>query len=546
METEEKLKDKFYKHIVNLYTRGVKNRKIIEESGYWKQMFFVLQQIRDTAAMFEWKEIYKTTTFLTKKIKRNAFIFSLEKQEHLLFFDALRIVMTQLMYKGYEGSIQQTNIEKKKLLLVGFDFIITEWLRGQLRQLEEYEVVICTYEKVIETIMAASFDLLLMHVQENVPEGLNVIRQLRSNQLYDLLPILCFTHHTAVSYHQKVYEAGGDDLFLLPFSFPMLQIKMESRLKQRKRHIEMMAKQNIFFHDVVAQQYNMKQKIEEEWSRFSRNAAMGFSLLYIQFEGWRELLSQKGPAHTGYIFSALFERVALSLRLYDRMARWEPHSFLLLLPMTSQEESSVVARRIEQLIRTFESAERIRTSPRIAVIESHIEYGNASMLITKLQEEIKFHFEDDILLVERKKPRDDKKITPLKIAIVDGDEVNDIILDNTVDREKWDISIWTEDEDPFGFLYRVKPDIILLELRTTYFNGQQLCSQLRKMEEFKDKVIIFTSKSHLERDIVHSFQAGADDYIRKPYFVREMEARLKRHIEVRQQRGYRHADMDTI
>lgn len=70
------------------------------------------------------------------------------------------------------------------------------------------------------------------------------------------------------------------------------------------------------------------------------------------------------------------------------------------------------------------------------------------------------------------------------------------------------------------------PDLILLDLMLPDIDGLQICQMLKKNQETKDiPVIMITAKSE-ESDKVEGLSIGADDYITKPFGIRELEARV--------------------
>jgi len=70
------------------------------------------------------------------------------------------------------------------------------------------------------------------------------------------------------------------------------------------------------------------------------------------------------------------------------------------------------------------------------------------------------------------------------------------------------------------------PDLILLDLMLPDIDGMQLCQMLRLNEKTKDiPIIMITAKSE-ETDKVQGLHMGADDYITKPFGIRELEARV--------------------
>jgi len=74
---------------------------------------------------------------------------------------------------------------------------------------------------------------------------------------------------------------------------------------------------------------------------------------------------------------------------------------------------------------------------------------------------------------------------------------------------------------------RLKPDLLILDLNLPDGDGLDLCRQLKKQAASKDlPVFILTARASSE-DIVAGLEAGADDYLTKPFNEREFEARVR-------------------
>jgi DNA-binding response OmpR family regulator len=77
------------------------------------------------------------------------------------------------------------------------------------------------------------------------------------------------------------------------------------------------------------------------------------------------------------------------------------------------------------------------------------------------------------------------------------------------------------------------PDLILLDLMLPKVNGYEICRAVRA-EKFEMPILMLTAKGQ-EEDIVRGLDVGADDYITKPFSVRELMARV--HAFLRRHRG---------
>jgi DNA-binding response OmpR family regulator len=70
-----------------------------------------------------------------------------------------------------------------------------------------------------------------------------------------------------------------------------------------------------------------------------------------------------------------------------------------------------------------------------------------------------------------------------------------------------------------------RPDAILLDLMLPDLNGYQVCEDVRRTNQFVP-IIMLTAKSQ-EADKIRGLQAGADDYVTKPFSVGELVARIR-------------------
>jgi len=72
---------------------------------------------------------------------------------------------------------------------------------------------------------------------------------------------------------------------------------------------------------------------------------------------------------------------------------------------------------------------------------------------------------------------------------------------------------------------RSKPDLIVLDLMLPKVNGYEICRHLRR-EKFEMPIIMLTAKSE-EADLLLGLHLGADDYVTKPFRIKELLARAE-------------------
>jgi DNA-binding response OmpR family regulator len=75
-----------------------------------------------------------------------------------------------------------------------------------------------------------------------------------------------------------------------------------------------------------------------------------------------------------------------------------------------------------------------------------------------------------------------------------------------------------------------KPDLILLDINMPEMNGYEVCEHLKSAAELAEIPVIFLSALNEIADKVRAFQAGAVDYISKPFQFEEVHARVETHL----------------
>jgi two-component system response regulator RegX3 len=91
-------------------------------------------------------------------------------------------------------------------------------------------------------------------------------------------------------------------------------------------------------------------------------------------------------------------------------------------------------------------------------------------------------------------------------------------------REGFDVIVATDGVQALDLFDEVQPDIVLLDVMLPKISGIDVCRQLRKKTQVP--IIMVTAKG-AEIDTVVGLEVGADDYVTKPYRLRELVARMR-------------------
>ncbi len=131
------------------------------------------------------------------------------------------------------------------------------------------------------------------------------------------------------------------------------------------------------------------------------------------------------------------------------------------------------------------------------------------------------------------------------ILLVDDSAVNLEILSEALSRYNT-VSATNGDYAMEIAFSRNKPDLILLDIIMPGLNGYEVCKILKSNEQSKDIPIIFITGQNDSESILKGFEAGAVDYITKPFNILELKARVKTQISIKMARDQNQRLMNKI
>lgn len=124
-----------------------------------------------------------------------------------------------------------------------------------------------------------------------------------------------------------------------------------------------------------------------------------------------------------------------------------------------------------------------------------------------------------------------------KILIVEDEKPIADILSFNLKRESYDVLVAYDGQDAVEKAFSENPDLILLDVMLPKKDGFQVLREIR--QKLNTPVLMVTAKEE-EVDKVLGLELGADDYITKPFSMRELVARVKanlRRTELSSQQG---------
>ncbi len=125
---------------------------------------------------------------------------------------------------------------------------------------------------------------------------------------------------------------------------------------------------------------------------------------------------------------------------------------------------------------------------------------------------------------------------PMKVLIADDDKISRLVVKNLLNSLGYEVLEVEDGERAWQVLQEEAIQLLVLDWVMPKIEGPELCKRLRASKGEDYYIIVLTGRNSSE-DIVAGLQAGADDYITKPFQPQEFAIRLKiarRILELRQ------------
>ena len=114
-----------------------------------------------------------------------------------------------------------------------------------------------------------------------------------------------------------------------------------------------------------------------------------------------------------------------------------------------------------------------------------------------------------------------------KILVVDDEEHIAELINYNLTNNGYKVIIANNGIDAVKVAIEEKPSLILLDLMIPGKDGYDVCKEIRSNSEIRNTPIIMLTAKSEELDKILGLELGADDYITKPFSVRELLARVK-------------------
>ena len=111
-----------------------------------------------------------------------------------------------------------------------------------------------------------------------------------------------------------------------------------------------------------------------------------------------------------------------------------------------------------------------------------------------------------------------------RILTVEDDERIRTAVKLALEDEGWTVDEAGSGEEAIELFNRAVPDVVLIDIMLPGIDGFELCRHLRKSSDLPIVMVTARADTH---DVVAGLEAGADDYLTKPFAPKELSARIR-------------------
>lgn len=118
-------------------------------------------------------------------------------------------------------------------------------------------------------------------------------------------------------------------------------------------------------------------------------------------------------------------------------------------------------------------------------------------------------------------------VDKIQVLLVEDEPAQREMLAYNLEAEGYDVRSADNGEEAMLLIDEAAPDLIILDWMMPLLSGIEVCRRVKTRTETKDIPVIMLSARSEEVDAVRGLDTGADDYIVKPYNLRELMARVR-------------------
>ncbi|MFC7064125.1 response regulator [Halobacillus seohaensis] len=528
----KKYQQRFFNNIIKKIN-GWRNFSAIKE----QEIFTLLHSIKGTAASIELTELSDVADLMLKDLHSD----SEKVWDQSVWSKWIQPLILFIEFENEDGLEETTGrIEKSHttLLILEDDVEFLNFFRENMED-KGYHILVASQEKrALRIFYDEQPDVILIDYYLNNLNGLEAMK-LFSKQASSLLtPIMIISGESTNQLAKKVYATEANDFLTKPLNFQVLDAMIQNRLN----HGRALKKQ--ITTDKLTKVYNrtyLEELMEVKQREYTREA-ISFCFTIIDLDDFKYVNDTYGHVVGDQVLVSLTDLLKKLTRAEDAVIRYGGEEFIIFF---SGIRSYQAKKRMDDILAHFRLIEHssgnstfqisftagiAQMSDQVSHVQDLINHADLALYKGKKKGKgnIQIYQPDDEDIFET------NSSNHLQISIVDDDPIIRAMLqENLMSSTFGDLEVTiTSYESGEKFLAKPKTNgyhVVLLDGVLGDMDGLEVLHKIRKTDQ-KTAVIMVTGRQK-DQDVINALNAGADDYVTKPFSSAEMVARIQRIIE---------------
>lgn len=114
-----------------------------------------------------------------------------------------------------------------------------------------------------------------------------------------------------------------------------------------------------------------------------------------------------------------------------------------------------------------------------------------------------------------------------RILIVEDEDAIVEVVSQTLRRHGYETAAAADGDSALEMAFSLRPDLVILDLMLPKMDGWEVCRRLKADRQTASVPVLMLTARREERDVVEGLEIGADDYMKKPFSLAELAARVK-------------------
>ena len=426
---------------------------------------------------------------------------------------------------------------KYEILLIDDDVELVAFLKESLERQSYYVSIALSAERGLKIFYESKPDLILLDILLPDQSGIEVLNQIVGKATKEHIPIIIISSEYSKELQMQAYSLGVMDFIKKPVDIDIFLQLIQNRFKLKTNW------QKSIIVDELTGAFNRKhfnQTIKQLIADFKRTERT-FSLALLDLDHFKKVNDTYGHLMGDEVLQAFAETVQSSIRIEDTFCRYGGEEFALFLPNTDALSAKLVVERIQESFSNKQFHTK-NESFQVTFSSGITEITNSEAVADKIVEEA-----DQALYVSKFAGRNQTILYSDHLSAHRSDSILNVIIvdDDALIRRivTTQFSAWTPSNlakvkmssyaNGLDFLQSdwYSPNekyIILLDGVLPDLDGVEVLEQIRGEYPAVNVLVIMLTGRTNQSDIVQALQTGADDYVIKPFHMKELLLRIER------------------